>query len=269
MALDGDGVLYFTQNNWGKEEQFIGTLEDPIRVYEANKRLRLEDEVEREITQRILEYDAEANLLYLVRTGEKDDDPSMLQIIDPAEKKVTGRVPLGLTSTDLMFDERHIYVANFDSKNVSVIDKTDFSVKELSVGRGPLKLGRVADRIFVLNHLDNTLQEVDTSAKPIKIPFKGLPNSLWVRGDRLIVAAHGETSVSIVEFDPKKKSFVTLHEADYPYGDTRFDTGNVSFYVRGQFGDGVFEIAKGSTDKEGRFWVTDFLSGKLYIIESD
>ncbi|UCG51294.1 MAG: hypothetical protein JSW58_14030 [Candidatus Latescibacterota bacterium] len=269
MALDGGGVLYFTQNNWGKEEQFIGTLEDPVRVYEANKRLRLEDEVEREITQRILEYDAEANRLYLVRLGEKDDDPSVLQVIDPAEKKVIGKISLGLTSTDLIFDKRNIYVANFDSKTVSVIDKTDFSVTELPTGEAPLKLGRVGDRTFVIDHLDNTVQEVGADAKPIKIPFKGLPDNIWVRGERLIVAAHNETSMSIMEFDPERESFATLHKTNYPYGDTRFDTGNVSFYVRGQFGDGVFEITSGEMDKDGRFWVTDFLAGKLYIIEGE
>ncbi len=33
MALDKNGVLYFTQNNWGEEEQFLGKLKDPVRVF--------------------------------------------------------------------------------------------------------------------------------------------------------------------------------------------------------------------------------------------
>jgi hypothetical protein len=58
-----------------------------------------------------------------------------------------------------------------------------------------------------------------------------------------------------------------LHQANYPYGDTRFDTRNVSFYLNGQFGDAIFSITQGKTDQEGRLWITDFLSGKLFIIE--
>ncbi|UCE17685.1 MAG: hypothetical protein JSV84_12480 [Gemmatimonadota bacterium] len=53
----------------------------------------------------------------------------------------------------------------------------------------------------------------------------------------------------------------------YTYGDTIFDSGNVSFYVRGQYGDAVFFITQGQVDSEGRLWITDFLSGKLFLIE--
>jgi hypothetical protein len=36
--------------------------------------------------------------------------------------------------------------------------------------------------------------------------------------------------------------------------------------VRGQFGDALFEITRGKTDADGRLWITDFLSGKLFIL---
>ncbi|UCH84684.1 MAG: hypothetical protein JSW50_03040 [Candidatus Latescibacterota bacterium] len=267
IALDGSGVLYGTQNNWGKEEQFIATLEDPVRLYEANNRLRLEDEVEREITQRILEYDPETNRLYLVRIGEKDEDPSILQVIDPSEKKVLARVTLGLTASDLVFDHKNIYVANFDSKSVSVIDKTDYTVTEFEAGDAPLSLCLTGGRVFSIGHLDNRLREIGGKGKTYKIPFKGFPNNVFPWGETLVVTSHNTGEMGVLQFDPVRESFSTLLKTKYPYGDTRFDTRNVSFYVRGQYGDAVFEITQGRAARDGRLWVTDFLAGKAYIIE--
>ncbi len=267
MALDRDGILYFTQNNWGKEEQFLGLLIDQVRVYEAGKRLGLVDEVEREITQRILRYDPALNRLYLVRVGEMDDDQSILQIIDPAEKSVIKKIPVGLTASDLIFDDEKIYVANFDSRSVSIIDKTDFSAEEIETDEMPLKLCRAANDAFVICHLKNTLQQVREKGKRYKIPFKGLPDNCFVWEDKVVITSHSPSELSIIQFDPEEESFTLLHKLEYPYGDTRFDSGNVSFYVGGQFGDALFEITQGKTDSEGRLWITDFLSGKLFILE--
>ena len=99
MVIGGDGAAYFTQNNWGKEEQFIGTLGDGVRLFDINRRIRLTDEVQREITQRILEYDAGLDRLYLVRIGETDAEPGLLFVVDPSGDSVVARAPLGLTTT--------------------------------------------------------------------------------------------------------------------------------------------------------------------------
>lgn len=269
MVLDNDGVLYFTQNNWGKEEQFLGILLDEVRVYEAGKRLGLVDEVEREITQRILLYDSKLNRLYLVRVGEMDEDQSILQIVDPAEKSVIQRIPLGLTATDLIFDDEWLYVANFDSRSVSVIDKTDFTVKEVETGAQPLKLCRCNQDVYVINHLDNSLQTVHEKGKIHKIPYTALPDNCFTWKNTVIITSHSPAELFIIQFDTEKESFTLLHKAEYPYGDTRFDSRNVSFYVRGQFGDAVFDITKGKTDSEGRLWITDFLSGRLFVLDDE
>jgi DNA-binding beta-propeller fold protein YncE len=269
MQLDDNGVLYFTQNNWGREEQFLGTLEDQVRVYEANKRIRLGDEVEREITQRILRFDRDMHRFYLVRIGEKDEDPSMLQVIDQTDGTVVGKIQLGMTATDLLFDHRNIYVANFDSKSVSVIDGSDFSVSEIETGEQPLKLCRCGDGIFVIHHGGNTIREIRENGKTFKLPHKGLPDNCFTWNDGIIITSHSANLLHIIRFEPEREKFSILHEEEYPYGDTRFDSQNVSFYVRGQFGDGLFEITQGKEDKGGRFWITDFLSGKLFILEAE
>jgi hypothetical protein len=37
--------------------------------------------------------------------------------------------------------------------------------------------------------------------------------------------------------------------------------------MTGQFGDAVFELNRMKTASDGRLWITDFLSGKLFILE--
>ncbi|MEW5807433.1 MAG: hypothetical protein AB1756_08830 [Acidobacteriota bacterium] len=269
MALDEKGTLYFTQNNWGKEEQFLGTLEDEVRVFDAGKRIALGDEVEREITQRLLKFDQDLNRLYLVRVAEKDEDPSLLQVIDPVEKKVIIKIPLGLTASDMVSDDEHLYISNFDSNSVSIINKKSFEIQEIETGEKPLKLCRLGFRAYVINHGDNTLQEVAEKGKVYNIPYDGLPDNLFAWKGKIIIASHSNRALQIIQFDPGNESFTLLCREDYPYGDISFDSRNVSFYVRGQFGDALFSITKGEVGIDGRLWLADFLSGKLFILQSE
>lgn len=266
MAFDKNGVAYFTQNNWGAEPQFLGRLGDGVRLFDAAKRIAPGDTVEREITQRILEYDPQMHRLYLVRIGEADGDRSILQIIDPDSQKTVSRLPLGLTATDLIFDDQHLYVANFESNSVSIVDKRSFAVKEIPTGDGPFRLCRAGGGVYVINHSGNTLQLVKENEKAYNLPRHGRPDNVFVWGDKPIVTSFSEASLFILRFDPENESFTLLHEEKYPYGGTRVDTRNVSFYVNGQFGDAVFTITRGKVDRAGRLWVADFLSGKLFIL---
>lgn len=267
MALDKNGILYFTQNNWGGEVQFVGRLLDEVRLYESGQRIALGDTVVREITQRILEYDPELHLLYLLRVGEGDEDASILQVIEPDSQQVLQRLGLGLTGTDLIFDDKRLYVANFESNTVSIIEKGKYSIREIRTGDGPLKLCHSGDRIYVINHLDNTLQEVREQGKTYQIPYADRPNNLFLWRDGIVITSHSSDALHISLFDPASESFTLIHKEEYPYGNTRFDSGNVSFYVNGQFGDAIFFITQGKVDKEGRLWITDFLSGKVFIFD--
>ena len=269
MTLDKNGVLYFTQNNWGGEEQFLGRLKDPVRVFNIGERLRLKDKVVREITQRILKYDSERNWLYLVRIGEQEQDPSILQIISLDSNKVALRLELDLTATDLVFDEQNIFVSNFESNTISIIDKNDFSKKEIKSGEKPLKLCRCGEDIYVINHLGNSISEVKPKGKTYNIPFKGYPDNLFCWNNNLILTSHSPEVLYVISFNPEYKEFSVIQRQDYPYGDTRFDSRNVSFYVNGQFGDAIFAITQAKIDQSGKLWLTDFLSGKLFILEKE
>jgi DNA-binding beta-propeller fold protein YncE len=269
MKLGLEGGLFFTQNNWGREEQFIGTLIDQVRLFEAGQRLRLEDEVEREITQRILEYDGDSETLFLVKLGEKDTDPGLLQIVDPALKRITGRVTLGLAATDLVFDANTIYISNFDSRSVSAINRSDLSVEEIETGEGPLRMCISGGDIFLVNHVDGTLQELSGQYRRKKVPFDGRPDNIFDWDGKVIVSAHSSDEFRLLSYDPKRGRFETILKHEYPYGDTSYDTNNVSFYVRGQFGDAVFDLTKAVTGTDGNLRIIDFLSGKMFILQKE
>lgn len=267
MVMDKNGVLYFTQNNWGGEEQFLGRLEDDVRLFDIGRRLPLKENVLRETTQRILKYDAEANQLYLVKIGEQEQDASIFQVINLDSQKVAHRSEVGLAATDLKFNETHVFISNFASNTVSILDKNSFKQKTIETGDGPLKLCCLDRKVFVINHLGNSVQEIHKNGKTWKLPVNGLPDNIFVWNDKIVITMHEKNALHILQFDPVKKKFKSLHRFDYPFGDTRFNTRNASFYTNGQFGDAIYSITQGKVDKEGRLWVTDFLSGKLFILE--
>jgi YVTN family beta-propeller protein len=269
MVFDSSGLLYFTQNNWGVEEQFLGTLPDGVRLFEIGQRVALGDTVDREITQRILRYDPERNWLYLVRVAEKDTDPSILQVIDCATKKVLRRLTVGRTATDLAFDDGKIYVANFDSKSVTVIDKTSFAQTEVVTAEEPLRLCRAGSAVYVIDHAGRSIEEVRAGGKRYAIPSAGLPDGFFPWRDGLVITCHGATGLDVVVFDPASGRFSRALHADFPYGDTRFDSRNVSFFVNGQFGDALFDISKAATAADGRLWIGDFLSGRVFVLKAE
>ena len=127
-----------------------------------------------------------------------------------------------------------------------------------------MKLCRSGDRVFVINHMDRSVQEI--GGKTHKLPQKATPDNIFSWGDDLVITAHDASTLFIFAFDPQRERFEQLSKESYPYGDVSFDTNNISFYVRGQFGDALFEITRGETDSAGRLWITDFLSGKLFIL---
>ncbi len=267
MVFDVSGTLFFSQNLWGKEEQMLGTLPDEIRLFDIGARVAVPDTIERENTQRLLRFDPGANRLYLARVAEKDGDSGILHVIDPAAKKDLARIAVGTGPTDLIFDEANVYVANFESGSVSVVDKTSFAERRIAAGGGPLRLCRLGGTVYVINHADNTLQEARENGRNYRIPSEGLPDNLFVWGDRLVITSHSARTLAVTQFDPATGEFTLLHTERYPYGDTRFDSRNVSFYLSGQFGDAIYSITMAKTASDGRLWIADFLSGRLIVLE--
>ncbi len=265
LACSGDGALWATQNNWGEEKPFLAMLPDDVRSPNLpDLRLELDDRVARETTQRLLALDEKRGWLYHARTGETDDDRGLLHVIDAAKRATLQRVATGLSPADLAFDEEFVYVANFDSGSVSRIRKDDFRCQEIPVGLQPLKLALAGGAVWVLNHGEPVLREL--GGRAWKIPARGRPDNLAAVDGRLWVTVHDRDRLTVLTFDPASGTFATVLEERYPYGDTSFAAANAAFFMRGQFGDGLYDIGKIRGDGRGRIWISDFLSGRLFIV---
>jgi DNA-binding beta-propeller fold protein YncE len=200
--------------------------------------------------------------------GETDEETGILQIFDLNSQKILLKYPTGLTPTDLIFDENCIYIANFDSNTIAVVNKDDFSVQKIKTAQKPFKLAQLNNTLYCINHNDNSLQAIEDQeeTKTYSLPYLGKPGNLFSTGKKLIITSHTTDALHILSFCPDKKSFQLIHKEVYPYGETTVDTNNSAFYLRGQFADGIFEINQIKQDKKGRLWITDYLSGKLFII---
>lgn len=280
MTFDKNGALYMLQNNWGEEKQFLAILPDDVRYPNlGDQRLELDDTVTRETSQRLLEYDQEKNWLYIVRTGETDNQPGLLQVLDlnaltkgpQPPRKPLFTYPTGLTPTGLAINRTTIFITNFDDNTMTAITKGDFQVKKYKTGQKPFQLALIEHTPYWINHLENTLQYLDKNdkVKTLAIPFPGQPSGLFSTGQELVITSHTVEALYIISFQPKKlhRGFTLIHRDVYPYGETTVATDNSAFYMRGQFADGIFQLNQFKKDRKGRFWITDYLSGRCFIIE--
>lgn len=253
----------------GNEKQFLITFPDEVRVPNLDDmRIELEDIVVRETSQRILKYDANKNWLYIVKVGETEEEPAVLQVLNLKSRKIIFKYPLGFNPTDLVFDDKIIYISNFDSNTIAEISKDDFTVKKIKTGQKPFKLALLNNALFWINHNDNSLQSISgrEEIKTYPIPYPGKPSNIFSTGKELIITSHTKDAFLILRFTAKKGSIELVHKTDYPYGETTVDTNNSAFYMRGQFADGIFEVNRIMQDKHARIWITDYISGKLFML---
>ncbi len=284
MAMDESGILYLTQNNWGRENQFIARLLDQVRLFDPGQRIELADTVQRETTQRVLEYDSEKGLIYLLRAGETDERSSVLQVIDPDSSAAVAGIETGLNSTGLAFDSEYILAASFGSGEITAVRKSDYQTANLLTGGSPLKIIRGGGSFWAIDHTGRRMIRIGTDEiKKIfsrsrriagedeirfyDIGFEGLPDNIFFWNGRPVISAHSGGALRIIAFDTEEEDFETLIKFEYPFGETSFDTANSSFYMRGQFGDAVFSLCRMRKARNGRLWITDFLAGKLFILD--
>jgi len=267
MIVDGRKRLLLSQNNWGREEQFIGHIKDEVRNYEVGDRIKIKDSVEREVTQRIMDYDLKDGKYYLVKVAETDTGKATLYVFEGSNDSLLTSLSVGCYPTDLAFDANNIYVSNFSSNSISIINKKDYSQKFFASGSNPLRLCLHCNKGWVINHGARTLQMFWAMDNTYKLPVEASPDNIVSWKNKLIITAHNSSEFYILEFDPEKESFNVINKYEYPYGETSFSGVNSSFYMTGQFGDAIFELNRLKADKDNRLWITDFLSGKLFILE--
>ncbi|MGC2575175.1 MAG: hypothetical protein WA364_27020 [Candidatus Nitrosopolaris sp.] len=93
-----------------------------------------------------------------------------------------------------MYLNGYVYVANYDSNTVSVIDTTDNTkIKDIPVGKGPDAIGtygyRGSETLYVANYGDNSISVIDSVANKVvaKVMFNIEPfNGGHVECDKMI-----------------------------------------------------------------------------------
>jgi hypothetical protein len=164
-------------------------------------------------------------------------------------------------------DHENIYVLSFAADKLTVISKSGFQSRDVACGSKPLKMALADGVAYVINHGDNTLSELGPKPRVHRIPVPGRPDQIIRFENSLLITSHSAGALSILAFDLQAKNFTLLHREKYPFGEASFIGNNSSFFVRGQFGDCLYDLCKIKTDAGKRIWVSDFLSGKLFIIE--
>lgn len=278
MALDRSGRLILLQNNWGKEKQFLSVLPDTVREWDPGTcRFETGDEVERETTQRLLSLDESRGFVYLARLAEQDRQNGVMQILDLKTFKPLHRIETGRTPVSLSIEAdapagapARAAVANFDSDTVTVTTKEgpDLLIHTWKTGSQPLRSAFHRGTLWVLTHRGRSLEALDPATGALArypLPDGGLPDNFLLSGNSLWITSFQPGQLTVSQFDLERKTFTVEGTCEYPYGETSLDSANCAFFNRGQFGDALFSLTKLATGRDGRVWITDFLSGSVFI----
>jgi len=272
MAFDQGERLWFLQNTWGREEPFVVCHPGGDQHW---FRLPLEPKVDNECLSRLLAKDEGTGLLFAVRTGNVRGDPGLVHVIDPGTRAVKAALETGRAPTGIAFlpGRSRAFVTNFDDDTVTVIDTACLETTTLPVGDGPLALAAhgETDSIYVVNHLDATLTVIrDGSTGTVPLPAGAMPNNILVDepGSRAFITAHNAEEARVYLYDPAKATVRTIHTAPHPYGAVSFDEASAAFGGRAQWGDCLFRITHMALGRDGRLWIADYLSGRVWIVKT-
>jgi len=270
IIFDNQGNLWALQNTWGNEKPFVACFPREKRRW---RRIFLPDQVENECAFRLLAADPELPQIYIGRTGNLSHERGRLFIVHQETFEIKATVPLGITPTGISIrpQTNQIFISNFDSDSVSVIERTNFKSKMIACGHKPLAIqtNSTTGTTFVVNHLGRSLSVLGKKNGQILLPADALPNNFLVDSARnlVYVTAHNSGEFRVYQIEPVDKKVTTVFKKRFPYGDVSFDQSTTAFSVRGQWADAIFKITALELDKNDRLWITDFLAGKLWILE--
>jgi len=269
ILVDKRGGLYGLQNSWGKEKLFLTYFPKGLRLFSPQQRIYFYTSIQRENIQRILKYDNDQDKIYLVKTGEKDTENGNLMIINAKDNRLIANISTGLTPTDLVFNKTHIFISNFDSNSITKIDKKTLQTENIKTEKEPLKIILHKGYLYSLNHGSSSIRRIGKTVEFFEIPDDMFPDNMTLIDNKIFITAHNDNEFRFFELDIKTGKIEEILKFSYPYGDTSFNNSNTAFYLRGQFGDSIYEISQIKSGKNGKIWVTDLLSGRLFIIEKN
>ncbi len=115
-----------------------------------------------------------------------------------------------LVKNDLLFGNfkpatNRLYVTNFNSNNVSVIDTTtNTAVATVAVGSGPIEVNPATNRLYVTNFNSNNVSVIDGSTNTVigsPIPVGSAPDGVAVNPatNKVYVTNHNSNNVSVID----------------------------------------------------------------------
>src|SRR5579863_230372 len=143
------------------------------------------------------------------------------------------------------------YVANFNSKTVSVIDvQTSLAVSTINVGTGPWGVAVTPNgqQAYVTNRTGNTVSVIDTTSNTVvnTIPVQSNPSGVAFTpdGSQAYVVDQGSNNVSVI------------------------DTASQTVVTNVQVGNGPVEVAMALTSNGTFAYVTNSLSNSVSVIST-
>jgi DNA-binding beta-propeller fold protein YncE len=200
--------------------------------------------------------------------------------VNPVLKTLVATYETGIAPTDIAFLKNYTIVCSFLEAKVTVVNSTvddagSENVFEINVGNGPIAIATDSSKkeAYVLNHLDSTLSVISYKGnalqlkKTVQIPGGFKPGNLFFADGNLYISAHKNDQFVLYRFSPETELFKVILTYNYPYGEINFDQSNTAFANTAQWGDAIYRLNEFALDLKGRLWITDYLSGKLWIVK--
>src|SRR3989442_777017 len=149
---------------------------------------------------------------------------------------LVGTIQVGTSSYGIAYGNGNIYVANFGSNNVSVINATNTVVATIPVGTNPAGVTYGNGNAYVANYGSNTVSVIDsTNTVVATIPVGSSPYVIAYGIGKTYVANYGSNTVSVIDSTNTVVATIPvgIHPAGVTYGNgnayvTNFDSNTVS-----------------------------------------
>ncbi len=121
-----------------------------------------------------LAVDPVTNKIFVTSNNSISTNPGSVYVIDAVTRALVTVVPVGVSPgsgpNGIAVDTQthKVYVANYGSNTVSVIDGLTYAVHSVTVGNGPINLAvnEITSTVYVTNYLGNTVSAINCSTTP-------------------------------------------------------------------------------------------------------
>src|SRR2546427_141267 len=163
-----------------------------------------------------------------------------INLIPYSYADLVGTIQVGTSSYGIAYGNGNIYVANFGSNNVSVINSTNTVVATIPVGIHPAGVTYGNGNAYVANYGSNTVSVIDsTNAVVATIPVGIHPAGVTYGNGNAYVTNFDSNNVSVI--DSTNTVVATIPVGPYPTWNA-FDPDNGYVYITYLSGNSVYVL---------------------------